>query len=385
MSGLIKETERTDSINWRNRKMRTLGQAFQMPHNHFTALRLAAAVAVLYYHCYPLASGSGSHDPLSVMLWKGAGIGLGGLAVGAFFAISGFLVTASFAHRQNLFAFIEARALRIFPGLIVALLFCVLVVGPLATSLPLTEYLSNELTWRFLAKNVTLVTGLQFSLPGVFKATPWVNAVNGSLWTLPVEIWMYMWVAIIGALGLLKERPLFNGVVFVSALVYLVSPETFPITRVDGSVRNPLFFVIGAFFYVNRDFIPLNWPMLIGATLVLALLPKGSAGVMLTTLYITYVIFFLTFSPRLNTKAVDRVGDLSYGAYIYAFPVQQLVAYYVDKVSPLGMFIISLPTVLMLAYVSWRLVEKPALGFKGRIPMGRRYLDPRVLNGRVIP
>jgi peptidoglycan/LPS O-acetylase OafA/YrhL len=149
-------------------RTKSLSLAFDLPENNFTLLRLIAAISVLYYHCYPLALGRGAHDPITTLMQKYAGIGLGGLAVGSFFLISGFLVTASFVNRQNLLAFVEARALRIFPGLLVAVLFCVLIVGPLSTSLPLVDYLSNNRSWSFLAKNSTLIFGIQYDLPGVF-------------------------------------------------------------------------------------------------------------------------------------------------------------------------------------------------------------------------
>ena len=360
--------------------METLGQKFTSPANNFTLLRLIAALAVLVYHCYPLAAGSETHDRLSLYLWKTIGMGLGDLAVGTFFAVSGFLVTASYANRDNLFAFVEARALRIFPGLLAAALFCVLVVGPLVTTLPLSEYFSNPRTWSFLKHNATLVFGIQFDLPGVFQTLPFPGAVNGSLWTLPIELWMYMWVAIIGALGVIKNRSAFNGVIFVSLLIYMSSPDNFPVTQVNGLVQNPLFFAIGGFFYVNRDFIPLNPAMLIAFILFMALVPGAGANQALVCLFISYLIFFIVFFPPLYAIPTDRLGDISYGVYIYAFPVQQLIAHFYTGVSPIAMLAISLPVVIGMAYLSWRVVERPALRLKGRIPLGRRFLDPRVLN-----
>lgn len=360
--------------------MRTLGQSFESPANNFTLLRLVAAVAVLYYHCYHLSIGRGSHDPLTVEMQKFLGIGLGGLAVGTFFLISGFLVAASYTNRQNIFAFAEARFLRIFPGLIIAALFCVLVVGPLATTLPISDYFSSDRTWRFLVRNATLVFGIQYDLPGVFKSNPWPKGVNGSLWTLPIEIWMYMWVTIVGALGIFKDRTVFNGVFFVSVLVYMASPETFPITNIAGGFRNPLFFVIGVFIFVNRYYLPLNFPTLIGFSLLLLLMPTTGITMAVNSVFISYAIFFIAFLPSLNAIKIDQFGDLSYGIYIYAFPVQQLTAQFIVGITPTYMLATTLPVVTMLAFMSWRFIEKPALTLKGKMPMGRRYLDPRVLN-----
>lgn len=358
--------------------MRTLALAMKSQDNNLTLLRLVAALAVMYYHCYPLALGRKAHDPISAWLLESVNIGLGGLAVGLFFAVSGFLVTASYANRDSLFAFVEARALRIFPGLLVAVLFCVLLVGPLVTKLQLDDYFSNDRTWRFLATNTALIFGVQYRLPGVFEDNPFDYAVNGSLWSLPVEVWMYSWVAIVGALGVLKERSVFNGVFIIGLLVYLAAPENFPITQVDGSIRNPLFFLIGSFFYVNRRYIPLNLPVLLVISLVMLTWKHfGRIETIPMTIYIAYLIFFVAYFPPLVVLPAGRFDDISFGVYIYAFPVQQMIAHYITGVSPIGMFAVALLVTLALALASWRIVEQPALRLKGRMPMGRRFLDPR--------
>jgi peptidoglycan/LPS O-acetylase OafA/YrhL len=362
--------------------MKTLGQCFESSQNNFTLLRLLAAIAVLYYHCYPLSLGRGAHDPISEILIRKASIGLGGLSVGAFFLVSGFLVTSSYINRSSIFAFIESRVLRIFPALIVAVLFCAFIIGPLVTSLDLHGYISNERVWRYILKNSIMVTGIQYDLPGVFLDNPWKIGVNGSLWTLPVEVWMYMWVSVVGAFGILKKRAVFNAVVFVSFLIYCSSPDSFLITKVDGSVRNPLFFVIGAFFFVNRDYIPINTVALLVLTACVILFRNSEYGFFLYTLYISYFIFYIAFLEALNKFNPDKIGDLSYGVYIFAFPVQQVAANYITGISPVSMMAVTLPVVLCLAYFSWTFVERPALRLKGRMPLGKRFLDPRVLNRR---
>jgi peptidoglycan/LPS O-acetylase OafA/YrhL len=359
--------------------MYTLGQAYKLPSNNLTLLRLAASVTVLWFHCYPLALGRGNIDPFSMLLIKSAGIGLGGLAVGAFFVISGFLVTASFDHRKSLFVFIVSRALRIFPGLFVSILFVALIVGPLVTNLPIIEYFSSDRIWRFIARNTTLAFGIQYDLPGAFKTNPWPSGVNGSLWMLPVLLYMYMWVAIVGVLGIVYKRSVFNGVFLVSILTYVAAPDSFPVTMVNGSVRNPLFFAIGSFLYVNRNYIPLNFPVLMGFTILIYLCPKTNLSFAISTLYITYVIFFIAFLSFLNYLNVDRMGDFSYGIYIYSFPIQQVVAYFILDISPIEMFLIVLPIVTLIGFLSWRFIEKPVLALKRKLLMGRRYFNPRVI------
>lgn len=126
--------------------------------------------------------------------------------------MNGFLVGASYLHRNNLFAFIEARTLRIFPGLIIAVLFCAVIIGPITTTLSISDYFSHQGVWQYIWHNTTLFFGVSFRLPGVFYDNPWAGGVNGSLWILPLELYMYCAVACIGAPGILKNRLGFNVV-----------------------------------------------------------------------------------------------------------------------------------------------------------------------------
>jgi len=266
--------------------MITIGDAFNTRNNNFTALRLMAAVAVLYYHCYPIALGKGAHDPLTSFLLANWGMGVGGLAVGLFFVISGFLVTASFMNRQDIFAFVEARMLRVLPGLLVALLFCAFIIGPVFTTMPAIEYLWHERTWHFVYHNVALLFGIQYQLPGVFQGNL-LHGVNGSLWTLPVELVMYIWVALLGILGALGQRAVFNVFVVIICLMAL-QENTSPVLSVDGSMMNPLFFLIGAFFYVNRGSIPLNLPMLLFLLFMLVVMKNTIYYVAIQAIFFSY-------------------------------------------------------------------------------------------------
>lgn len=131
---------------------------------------------------------------------------MGGIAVDVFFITSGFLITYSFFSRNNIIAFIWARILRIYPALFVAIVFCVFVVGLFFTTNTISDYLFDPQTFKFFRRNVTLFSGVKYELPGVFTDNPYMNAVNGSLWTLPYEIKMYTYLAIIASLFLYVQR-----------------------------------------------------------------------------------------------------------------------------------------------------------------------------------
>lgn len=167
--------------------------------NNFDVLRYFAAVLVIYSHSYPLTGKS--IEPLA-LLSKGQWT-FGGVAVAIFFVISGFLVSNSF-ERSTVLQYTVNRFLRIFPGLFMAVLLSVFVLGPLFTSLEISEYFSNNLTYSYL--NNSLLLSVQYVLPGMFETNLYPNAVNGSIWTIPYEILGYILVAIIGYYGLLKKK-----------------------------------------------------------------------------------------------------------------------------------------------------------------------------------
>lgn len=227
--------------------------------NNFTLMRLLASLAVLYGHSYDLALGRGGIDPVTQgLLYPLLKQSLPGLAVELFFVTSGFLIAASYINGTGLLAFVWARVLRIYPALIVAVLLCVLVLGPLVTVQPLTQYFGSDGTWTYLYKNATIVTGMAFFLPGVFEHLPIASSVNGSLWTLRMEVNMYGVVAVVGLLGFLKRPWMFN-MLFIATFSWLAWQAFQQTTGVLAENSNLAFkFLLGAFLYVNRHRVSLG-------------------------------------------------------------------------------------------------------------------------------
>lgn len=345
-------------------------QACLMGHtNNFTLMRFFAAFAVLYGHSYVLSLGlKGGADPISNFLISTWGESLPSLSVDLFFVISGFLVCASYIQRENLFAFIKARVLRIFPALVVAVLFCIFIVGVFATVDSLSKYFLSPSTWGFFKHNAFLVFGVQYDLPGVFLNNPYPVSVNGSLWTLPIEVGMYFGVAVLGSLSLLKDEKLFNLFFITLCLIYALSVNnSFFIAYDLRHVHLAFLFILGAFFYVNRGEIPLGFAPF-GALCALAYLTKEyHFSLYVKSICFAYFVLLLALHPKLKLPSIDRWGDISYGLYIYAFPVQQTIAYLMPQVRPASIFMLSTCITVVLALLSWFLVEKPALKLKGKL------------------
>ena len=158
-------------------KATTLDEVLGGRDNNLNAIRMAAAIAVLVSHAYPIALGPGQEEPLYAL----TGQSLGHFAVAVFFGISGLLIARSFDRRRSMVHFTAARIFRLFPALGVVLILTVL-AGAFVTRLSLVDYVSQPGTWTYVPANLSLAF-LQYPLPGVFEQNPYGPAINGSLWT----------------------------------------------------------------------------------------------------------------------------------------------------------------------------------------------------------
>jgi peptidoglycan/LPS O-acetylase OafA/YrhL len=340
-------------------------------NNNLNLIRMILAVSVLVSHAVPLSEGRSAVEPLQQVLH----FSLGSLAVYGFFGISGFLVTQSLLVRQNLASYAVARGLRIFPGLIVVLLLTVLVLGPVATDLPLSDYATRMSTWSYFPANISLLR-LQYALPGVFRTNAYPDAINGSLWTLSFEVGCYLMLAFVWRIGAFRNSYRLGWTALGVALCYValavVSRRISLPTKVGEFALLSECFVMGTMFYVLRDRVPLNRPL--AALLLAGAVVADFYFSSLIVFFAAYIYALLTFG-YLGAKPLDRynaLGDYSYGTYIYAFPVAQLLAWLWPGISLLHLALASFLVTLPLAVLSWHLVEKPALFWKRRVSSPER-------------
>jgi peptidoglycan/LPS O-acetylase OafA/YrhL len=346
--------------------------------NNFNLIRMLAAGAVLVSHAYPIARGTGAIEPLASSL----GISLGTVGVLVFFAISGYFISQSYDRRRPA-EFWAARLLRIYPGLLAALLLTVLMLGPAFTELPIGTYLTDTKTWLYTPYNLSLLR-LQYDLPSVFAANPYPGTINGSLWTLVYEVGCYGMVAALAGLGITATHGRFVAFL-LTYLVLIAAVKVLGLTamlgRVAGAELLTLPFVIGMTFYHFRHRIRFT---LGGCALVgcLALLAQGGVCAReAVTTFCCYLVFYLGYLPFRPLRAYNRVGDYSFGTYIYAFPCEQVGAALLRGVSPFGLIVVSLPVTLALAVSSWHFVESRMLA-RRRIAAG---LIERILRRLAIP
>jgi peptidoglycan/LPS O-acetylase OafA/YrhL len=334
--------------------------------NNFDALRLLAAATVVYGHGYPL-----SHvADVSVL-----GNSVEALAVKVFFVISGYLVSESWSRDPRLPAYLLRRSLRIFPGLIAVVLLAALVLGPVVSSLPLGSYLTDRQTASYLWNTVLYPI---YVLPGAFGDNPYPLAVNGSLWSLPVEFAMYLLTPVLLSLPLrggARLRVILATVAICGMSLYwtrLAPPGSPPViygTNLISALDAAPYFLLGACYRIARwD----RWAEPQAAILLVFALawvpPKGVFCETALFIGLPYIVLAFANAERARFADAGRFGDFSYGIYLYGFPVQQAVAMLAGTGGhPLRNFAISFPLVLMLAVLSWHLIERRALAFKPQI------------------
>ncbi len=334
--------------------------------NNFNLIRIVAAFAVLITHSFALVVGTSDAEPFR----RSLGMTMGSIAVDAFFVTSGFLVTASLLTRRSTIEFIWARVLRVTPALWAMLILTVFGFGAYLTSLPLQSYIANPGTYYYLLKCGTLITGVTFNLPGLFEANPYRDAVNGSLWSLPVEIKMYAILATTWIAARVFKRSRLSAFKMAIVAAAAISGVAV-ILNPDPSAKNQfvgLFFMFfsGAAFYVLRHHIRLSQSAFF--LFVLALMASSFvdsyAFFIVFHLTIAYILFYVAFVPSGWVRKYNLVGDYSYGVYIYAFPIQQVLASVILGISVLSMILISGAITLLLAVLSWHIIERRALGLK---------------------
>lgn len=336
----------------------SIGQAVEGKRNNFHLMRLLAALLVIYGHCYPI-SGNPGPDLVNRIL----GIRFAGsLATDTFFVISGFLITAS-VEKSTLYHYLWARFLRIFPALFVCVSLMAFVMGPLLTIDP--GYWHSHKVWTFWYKTATL-TGNPGVLPGVFTDAP-RPSVNGSLWTLLVEVRLYLLVALLAVLRFVKGNRLSWLILAAFAVGFFYIPKFWPfayLTANDRWLMPIALFLMGSFIWRNRYSVPLSFSLLALFLFLGALFHGTDKFEIAYFVGLGYSVFFLAYVPILP---VIRYRDLSYGVYLYGWPIQQLVEHFRPNSTAMFNMIWSMLIALAMAFLSWELLEKHALRFKDRV------------------
>ena len=325
--------------------------------NNFTFLRLLAALAVVVSHAVFLRTGNKADEIFS----SASVYNLGDHAVNVFFVLSGLTVAASLERSQNAMQFLTARLIRIFPGLIVCTALLV-ALGIIVTECNPVAYLADARVWKYFLKTMSLSTG-SAELPGVFSTNPYPAVFNASLWTLKFELLCYIVLASAGALNLFNKAYL----TWLLPAGFLLS-SAFLIYRFGGKAdqfeqfaRFWLCFSLGVGLFAFRNRIKISWSLGFFLAALMSVTLGTAWDRVISPVATGYGAVLLGSIPLPGLRSFTNKVDLSYGVYIFSWPISQTLLFTMPDISTSSLIISSCGLAISAAVLSWNLVEKPAL------------------------
>ena len=354
------------------RQAATFATRFDPSHNNFDLLRVCLATIVVFCHCFSLKGID--WEPIGGYLHYGFG---GLLAVYGFLVISGFLVTRSLCER-SVEDYVFARVARVVPGLALVTVVEVFLIGLAFT---------KERTWIFLTYvgfrhlwNVT-VFSIDARLYSVFPDTspPWM--INGSLWTIPIECSFYILLPVVMLVFGLRRSvaPLFLiSLVAQPAAKYFglsyAAPgaSLFTSVHVFPFIDLASYFLAGSAAWMARDRLPFSSGMLAVSLIALYAGAQADLSELCLKLFLPYVVLYASMAGGIGTRLKRAVGDLSYGIYLFGYPVTLSVIAVAGGLSVYATFAATMAITLVCAGLSWRFVEQPCLRLKSRLRLPGR-------------
>ncbi|CAI0925486.1 Uncharacterized protein conserved in bacteria [Serratia proteamaculans] len=333
----------------------SVGNIISRGNNNLDLIRLLAAISVIVYHSFPLNPQWGLIDPIKYAFGY---MTTGGLAVKVFFFISGLLVTNSLLSRDSIIHFAISRSFRIFPGLFFVLISTALIIGPIFTTTPLIDYFNSGQPLAYILKNLSLQT--QYFLPGLFEDNKY--GVNGSLWTIHYEVFSYVVLLGVYLLGIGKSQWL-SSLVCLCIIVEPISPLKGVLFA--SSDNNAIYllapcFALGSLLAINKDLYKSN--IIIPIVIFTSQFIFTNEAISSLFMCLSVCLALLHISSLVIVKKIRVRQDISYGVYLWAFPVQQVIS----QSFHFGFFaniLLSILLTMAIALVSWIAIEKPAINF----------------------
>jgi peptidoglycan/LPS O-acetylase OafA/YrhL len=353
----------------------TFAQYTGSRENNYDVLRFVLASVVVFAHSFHSVNRTGTfYDPLLPLTRNQ--LQLGHLAVQGFFTISGALVAASWDRSATFVDFLRKRALRIYPGFIVCYLGCLFVIAPLS-GLTWQQY-TQQLNLPLTLVKIVLLRGF-----GGFVAFPHnpVKILNTSLWTIPYEFGCYMLLAALGVFrGKMKAAVvLCAAVLYARSMLFVLPPsEAFlsahPVFRhaelaTDWipSVQISAFFIGSCFHYFKQHLVFSGKLALLAGLLLLVASQTPPLLGFIAPFAVAYLLFFFVYHPGVHLHSFGKYGDVSYGIYLWGWPIQQTMERFFDPhLNGLGLFLVTMPVLCVIAYGSWTFIERPFMRLKQR-------------------
>lgn len=348
---------------------KTLGDIYDKRNNSFDDLRFILACLVLYVHSYALLYGeNGGTDPWTV--WTHFQLSPGTLAVYGFFVLSGFFMIQSWEATASLWQYTKNRILRIVPAFWLSLFVSSFVLVPLiSTNSEIWTLNAGSSVYFFFKSAIFQSLGAAWTINGVFPNNPLADNINGSMWTLKYEVFLYFFLPVVLYFTHQKRHFILAGTVVLASLCLAFSANGFILFSGLGSDEYFKLLVLTTFFYYGVLLYLYKENIIVSKRLIVLFGVIFIASFFLGNLKLTTLFIFpyllLVAGSFVKIHWFSRMGDYSYGMYIYAFPVQQtLVHFYAHELTAPTLFVGSFFITLGLSIASWHLVEKRVLRMK---------------------
>jgi peptidoglycan/LPS O-acetylase OafA/YrhL len=339
----------------------------------FDFVRIVLAMLVLLSHAPELIDGDRSRELLT--RYGHVGISFGEVGVDFFFVLSGYLITRSWVLDPKLGDYLKKRVLRILPGYVVAFIGSIIICGLIAPSQPRITWFENLFRSPLLVHGI--ISFLMLSVPWTPDAFPGqaFHAVNSSLWTLGFEFRCYLLVALFGVLRLFRIRAAWLLTTLALGLAFpfrdwIDAHSWHHYTWISGGVGEDIrlffAFLLGGSFFLYKKYIPFR-PTLANAAVLLLVASLFTQTQFHLVLLVagTYLMFNLERIQLPNIGWHTKIPDISYGMYVYGWPVQQLCLWFLHP-NPWILFLLSSVISMFMGALSWHFVERPMLALKPR-------------------
>lgn len=345
----------------------SLGQFLEKGNNNLDLIRIACAFFVIYSHSFPISPFGDSNDILYKITLQGY-ISFGGVAVKTFFLISGMLVTNSLLSNGKPLTYVSSRFFRVYPAFVTTILITALIIAPVISNLPLRNYYSSTETWRYILNNLRM--NIHYTLPGVFTENK-LNAVNGSIWTIPFEIKAYFYLLLIYLFSLLTGSYRKHFIAMISLAIIIEPLTPFKGVMIAKSADPSVyllypFFAAGCLLSILKNKINNYGLLFLSILSLIAYLASHAEIYKLASFYAFSSLLLVFLASTAMIQKLKIKNDISYGVYLWAFPVQQIIAS-TSISSPYMNVFIAILISSAAGYISFIYIEKPCMKLNKRI------------------
>ncbi len=298
-------------------------------------------------------------------------IDLGAMAVHGFFLFSGYLIYQSYQNSSSNFTWFMRRVLRIYPAFVVVWLVSIFIAVPMTGATHLLFENTNTQWVKMMIKVLFLSVP---DIEGHHEETG-IETINGSLWTIRYEFLCYLLIPLIALFGLKSKNILIALAISISVFLFTHTYgdlETDIPFNVSAALLSRLSaaFLIGICFFKYKERIIWNhWISILCVILLIISLNSNAFALLGFNIFGGYLLFNFAFNFKNSfIQNINNRYDISYGVYIYAWPIQILIILNNPTINPWLLSAITIIVASILGYLSWRYVEKPFLGLKKHIP-----------------